>query len=35
VANFATEKDRLYYGYPYGGGGRTEPRRSRALRITR
>jgi receptor protein-tyrosine kinase len=35
VANFATEKDRLYYGYPYGHGAPAESRKGRTLRITR
>jgi receptor protein-tyrosine kinase len=35
VANFATEKDRPYYGYPYGHATPAEARKGRALRITR
>jgi Mrp family chromosome partitioning ATPase len=35
VANFASEKDPLYYGYGYGHGGTPESRKPRALRVTR
>jgi Mrp family chromosome partitioning ATPase len=35
VANFSTERDRHYYGYPYGHGVPAESRKGRALRISR
>ena len=35
VANFATDRDRAYYGYPYGHGTHAESRKGKALKITR
>jgi Mrp family chromosome partitioning ATPase len=35
VANFATEKDRQYYGYGYGHGFESEGKKTRTSRITR
>ena len=34
VANFATEKDRMYYGYGYGHGTQPGPRKARKSRVT-